>query len=133
MTDFEQMVLARLEALEAYMPSQRVREEAHCWRTLRVRAEERHVVDPAQHNLGATTDLMRALAGSTWIDSRHTLPPSDEEVLMWQHDTFNIFCLKQDEDGEEEDSVWLNYESWFHLADIGQFFWQPLPNPPEQQ
>jgi hypothetical protein len=126
-TDFEKMILARLEALEMYMPSQRVREEAHCWRTLRVRAEERRVVNPAQHNLGATNDLMRALAGSTWIDSRHTMPPADEEVLMWQHGTFNIFCLKQD------GGAWLNSESWFPLTEIGQFFWQPLPNPPEQQ
>jgi len=63
----------------------------------------------------------------TWTDSRHTMPPADEEVLMWQHNTFNILCLKQDE------GAWLNYESWFPLAEIGQFFWQPLPNPPEQQ
>ncbi len=63
-----------------------------------------------------------------WTDSRRTMPPSDEEVLMWQHDTFNILCLKQEDDG-----AWLNYESWFSLAGIGQFFWQPLPNPPEQQ
>lgn len=62
-----------------------------------------------------------------WTDSRRAMPPADEEVLMWQRDTFNIFCLKQD------GGAWLNYESWFSLADIGQFFWQPLPNPPEQQ
>lgn len=63
----------------------------------------------------------------TWTDSRHTMPPADEEVLMWQRDTFNIFCLKQD------GGAWLNYESWFLLTEIGQFFWQPLPNPPERQ
>lgn len=128
MSDTELMILARLEALEAYMPSQRVREEAHCWRTLRVRAEERRVVNPAQHNLGATNDILRALTGSAWIDSRHALPPSDEEVLMWQADAFNIACFKQEDNG-----IWLNYESWFLLAEIGAFFWQPLPNPPEQQ
>jgi hypothetical protein len=62
-----------------------------------------------------------------WVDSRHTMPPADEEVLMWQHNTFNIFSLKYN------GGAWINYESWFPLADIGPFFWRPLPKPPEQQ
>jgi len=62
----------------------------------------------------------------TWIDSRHTLPPSDEEVLMWHGDAFFIGCFKSEEDG-----IWFNYEVWCPCTEIGQFFWQPLPDPPE--
>jgi len=70
---------------------------------------------------------MTELKPPAWTDSRHALPPSDEEVLVWQSDTFNIVCFQPAEHG-----AWFNNEMWFTLGEIGQFFWQPLPHPPEQ-
>lgn len=66
-------------------------------------------------------------AAARMIDSRQQMPPSDEEVLMWQHDTFNIICFQQEHDG-----IWFNYESWFSLSEVGHFYWMPLPDPPEE-
>ena len=48
---------------------------------------------------------------------------------MWQHNTFSVVCYEKELEG-----FWFNYESWFSSAeDVGPFFWQPLPNPPERQ